>query len=345
VEVALTPVASLEQPVAMAVRSGDAALYVAEKTGRVRAIRDGQVDPTPVLSLAGQVAGGFEQGLLGLAFSPDGSRLYVDLTDPAGDTHVVEYQMSGGRADPATARQLLFVEQPFSNHNGGQLVVTADGRLWIALGDGGSGGDPQDNAQSLNRLLGKILRIDPLPSGGQPYTVPPDNPFVGRPASRPEVWAYGLRNPWRFSFDRATGDLWIADVGQSAREEINFVAAGSGGGQNFGWARMEGTLPYAGTPPPDAVAPIFDYARSGGNCSVTGGYVYRGSRIPGLVGAYLFADFCLGRVRALRQSGGQVTAQRTFAAAAPNVTSFGQDQAGELYVLSLEGGVYRIDPA
>ena len=223
VVVTLTEVASLTQPVALAVRTGDAALYLVEKVGRVRAVRDGALDPTPVLDLTGGVSTGSEQGLLGLAFSPDSSRLYVNFTNPAGDTRVVEYAFSGGRADPSTAREVLAVDQPYANHNGGNLVFGPDGMLWIGLGDGGSGNDPENRAQDTSLLLGKMLRIDPTASGGRAYTIPPDNPFVGQAGVRGEIWSFGLRNPWRYSFDRATGDLWIGDVGQNAVEEVDFA--------------------------------------------------------------------------------------------------------------------------
>jgi glucose/arabinose dehydrogenase len=251
--------------------------------------------------------------------------------------------MAGGAADPATRREVLFVDQPFANNNGGHLAWGLDGRLWIGLGDGGAAGDPLDNGQSLNTLLGKLLRIDPRPSGSLPYTVPSDNPFVGG-GGRPEIWAYGLRNPWKFSFDRIRGDLWIGDVGQNSREEIDFQPSGAGGGQNYGWNRLEGSRPYNGRPPTNAVAPIYDYGRAGGNCSITGGYVYRGSRISGLTGAYVFGDYCAGQIRALRVGDGRVIDERAFQATTRFLTSFGQDLAGELYALSQEGGIFRIDP-
>jgi glucose/arabinose dehydrogenase len=320
----------------MAVRPGDAALYVTEKTGRLVRVEAGRA--TTVVDLSGEVSGGFEQGLLGVAFSADGRLAYLNYTDRAGDTRVIEVDLAGGGR-----RQLLFVEQPFANHNGGQLAVRPDGTLWIALGDGGSGGDPMGNAQNLGTLLGKILRIDP--AGGDPYGIPPGNPFVGRPGARPEVWDYGLRNPWRFSFDRATGDLWIADVGQNAWEEVNFEPAGRGG-RNYGWNLMEGSHPYrGGRPPPGAVPPLFDYPRTGGNCAVTGGFVYRGARIPALVGAYVYGDFCAGRLLAVRQHDGRVVARGDLGARVGQLSSFGEDAVGELYALSLDGPVWRIDPA
>ena len=345
VEVRLTRVATLSQPVAMAVRTGDPALYVAEKGGRVRAVRDGSIDSQPVLDLTGRVSTGGEQGLLGLAFSPDGSLLYVNYTDVAGDTHVVEYRFDDGDADAVSARELLFVDQPFANHNGGNLVFGPDGKLWIGLGDGGSGNDPMDNAQSLGTLLGKMLRIDPTPSAGLPYTIPADNPFVGRDGARAEIWAFGLRNPWRYSFDRATGDLWIGDVGQNAREEVNFAPASSKGGENYGWPALEGNRKNKGTAPSGAVAPIIEYGQASGECSVTGGYVYRGSKIPELVEAYLYGDYCEGEVRALRRRPNGTVDRADLDLDVSGLSSFGEDAGGELYALSLEGPLYRIDPA
>jgi glucose/arabinose dehydrogenase len=329
----------------MATRKGDDALYFAEQVGRVMAIRDGRVDPTPVLDIQPLVSAGGEQGLLGLAFSPDGTFLYVDFTDNNGDTRVIEFRMRGDRADGPSAREVLFVDQPFGNHNGGEVIFGPDHYLYVGLGDGGSEGDPQDNSQSLSTLLGKILRVDPRPAGGKPYAIPPDNPFEGRAGARPEIWAYGLRNPWRFSFDRVTGDLWIGDVGGGQREEVDFQLASSKGGENYGWNRMEGSFLFqGGRPPNNAVLPVFDYSHEGGNCVVTGGYVYRGTAIPDLAGAYLYGDFCLGRLIGLRAEGGKVVAKRTFQARIPELSSFGEDQQGELYAISLAGPIYRIEP-
>jgi glucose/arabinose dehydrogenase len=345
VEIELVQVATLEQPLAMAVRRGDPALYVAQKTGAVVRIRDGRVDPVAVLDLSGEVSLGSEQGLLGLVFSPDGRYLYVNYTDTNGDTHVTEFAMRGDRADPSTRRDVLSVDQPFVNHNGGNLVFGPDGYLYIGLGDGGSGGDPLGNGQSLSTLLGKMLRIDPRPSTGRSYSVPRTNPFVGRADARPEIWAYGLRNPWRYSFDRLTGDLWIADVGQSAWEEIDVQPAASDGGENYGWALMEGDHPYGGgDPPDDVIRAVYEYSHEDGGCTITGGYVYRGSAIPELSGAYLFGDFCLGRLEALRLEGGRVTEHRELGPVVPNLSSFGEDADGELYVISLGGVVSKIVP-
>lgn len=349
VSVRLQKIATLNAPLAMAVRAGDSSLYVAEHGGRVVAIRDGRVDSSPVLDLTGKVSTGTEQGLLGLAFSPNGQFLYVNYTDVNGDTNIVEYRMDGDVADPASARRVLFIDQPYSNHNGGNLVFGPDGYLYIGMGDGGSGGDPLHNGQNLDTLLGKMLRIDPRPSGGRPYAIPPDNPFVGRADRRPEVWDYGLRNPWRYSFDRQTGDLWIGDVGQSAREEIDFEPAGSHGGRNYGWNLMEGTIRQSEDLPAGLLTPIFEYdTGSGGTCAVVGGYVYRGTAIPSLGGAYLLSDACSGDIVALRRGSNDKIVDRAPIARAEaegySVASFGQDQDGELYVLSLSGPVYKIVP-
>jgi glucose/arabinose dehydrogenase len=342
--VELREIAFLEQPLALAVRRGDPALYVAEKIGRVVALRNQDAEPDVVLDLTGEVSLGSEQGLLGLAFSPDGLFLYVNYTDTAGHTHVTEFAFDDAGADLGSRRDVLFVEQPFSNHNGGNLVFGPDGFLYVGLGDGGSAGDPEGNGQSLSTLLGKMLRISPRPSGGDPYEIPADNPFVGRDGARPEIWAYGLRNPWRYSFDRETGDLWIGDVGQGSREEIDLEPAGSRGGLNFGWDLLEGTLSFEGVEAPDAVAPVFEYPTGDGTCAVTGGYVYRGEEIPDLAGAYVFGDFCSGRLEAFVVRGGRAAQHRELGPVVTNLASFGEDAAGELYTLSLSGNVYRLVP-
>jgi glucose/arabinose dehydrogenase len=339
--VRLVQVAELQQPVAMAVRPGDRAVYVAEQTGAVRALRGGQTDPTPVVDISDQVTAGGEQGLLGLAFSPDGRFLYLNYTHTDGDSRIAELTMRGRQADPGSLRQLLRVDDPFANHNGGQLAFGPDRLLYIAFGDGGGGGDPLGSGQSLDTLLGKILRIDPRPAGGRPYRVPPDNPFVGRDGARPEIWSYGLRNPWRFSFDPASGDMWIGDVGQNAWEEIDHEPAGEGG-RNYGWNRREGRHSFDGERPAGAVEPVIEYGREGGACTVIGGSVYWGRRIPGLRGAYLYGDYCAGWVRAARVRGGRVAEQRDLGLSVPNLTSFGVDAAGELYAMSLAGPVYRL---
>jgi glucose/arabinose dehydrogenase len=340
--VRLERVATLDQPIALASRPGDDALYVAEKGGRVVAIRAGRVAAKPVLDISGDVSQGGEQGLLGMAFSPDGAHLYTNHTDPSGDTQITEWAFDGGRIDPGSRRAVLSVDQPFSNHNGGNLAFGPDGFLYIGLGDGGSGGDPMGNAQSLDTLLGKMLRIDPRASHLNSYTVPEDNPFVGSADARPEIWSYGLRNPWRYSFDRTTGDLWIGDVGQSTREEIDRQPAGTGG-QNYGWDRLEGTEPFEGEAPADATPPLYDYGRDRGG-TVIGGYVYRGRAIPSLAGAYVFGDLYNADLQVLRLEGGEPDV-RDLGVAVENVVSFGEDSAGELYVLSLSGPIYRLSPA
>ncbi len=356
INIKLTHIATLERPTALAVRPGDATLYVIEKAGRVRAIRNGTLDPQPVLDISSMVnSSGNEQGFLGLAFSPDGLKLYVHYSGGSnGNTHVDEYAVSkNGAVNTASRREVLTQDQPQSNHNGGELAFGPDGLLYLGLGDGGNAGDAGPghvaggNAQSLGTRLGKILRINPTPSGGKPYTIPPDNPFVSTAGALPEIWSYGLRNPWRFSWDKQTGDLWIGDVGQNQWEEVDLQAKSAGGGKgvNFGWNVWEGTHPYRSGNAPGAVPPVFDYQHIGNNCSVTGGYVYRGSAIPALKGVYLFADYCAGDLRTLVASGGQVVQQRILPVHSPTISSFGQDANGELYVLSDEGAVSRVDPA
>jgi glucose/arabinose dehydrogenase len=344
VRVGLTAVASgLDSPVDLATRNGDDRFYVAEQDGRVRIIDGGEVLEQPVLGI--DVSSANEQGLLGLAFSPDGSKLYVDYTDPDGNTNVDEYTMDGDIADAATRRRLLFVDDPYPNHNGGQIFFGPDGMLYITLGDGGSAGDPENRAQDLGQLFGKVMRIDPTPTADAPYTIPSDNPFVGRDDARPEVWMYGLRNPWRFSFDRATRDVWIGDVGQGEWEEINFADIRTAPGSNWGWSLREGAHEFKGAAPPGAREPIFELSHDNGNCSVTGGYVYRGERIPALRGAYVFADFCAAELLALAQRDGALVDQRSLGVRGNSITSFAEDTASELYVLMRTGFVYRIDPA
>lgn len=357
VQIRLDPVAEVDRPVALASRPGTDDLYVAEQAGVIRRIRvmrrDGElayeVDQAPVLDLGEETRARGEQGLLGLAFSPSGTTLYVNYTDAADDsTHIVAYPMSGHRADTSRARELLRIAQPYRNHNGGQLVFGPDGMLYIGVGDGGGAGDPQDNAQNLDTLLGKILRIEPTPDEPQPYRIPADNPFAGG-GGRPEIWLYGVRNPWRFSFDRQTGDLWVADVGQDQIEEIDWLPAsqGAGRGANLGWVFKEGTRRFRGEPPEGLVDPVFEYGHGDGSCSVTGGFVYRGTVIRGLVGTYVFGDYCRAELRGLLTVNGQVLDARSLgvSVAPRSLSSFGEDHAGELYVLSTAGTVYRIEPA
>ncbi|SEG29349.1 Glucose/arabinose dehydrogenase, beta-propeller fold [Nonomuraea solani] len=332
-ELRFEEIARLEQPVAFAVRKDDDRLYVAEQTGRLRT-SDGKT----VIDLSDEVSGGNEQGLLGVAFHPTGRWVYLDWTDVQGHTHITEWAYDGTRA--TGRRDVLKQDQPFPNHNGGQLAFGPDGFLYIALGDGGSGGDPQGNGQDLGTLLGKILRIDPR---GEPYKIPDDNPFVGKKGARGEIWAYGLRNPWRFSFDRETGDLWIGDVGQNAWEEVDYQRADSKGGENYGWNLREGDQPFDGGRGDDLVDPVIVYPlNEGGNCSVIAGYVYRGTKIPWLRGRFLYGDFCAGWIKAapVGELDGAAEVGKV-----ERLSSFGEGPDGELYALSLSGRLYRIDPA
>lgn len=339
-------------PVDLTAPPGDATrLFVVEKAGRIRIIRNGSLLGTPFLDLTAQVSSGGERGLLGLAFTPDyaaSGRFVVHYTNLAGNTRVSTFRVSADpdRADAASEQVILAVDQPFSNHNGGQVAFGPDGMLYIALGDGGSGGDPQNHAQNLNSLLGKLLRLRVLPSGAA--EVPASNPFVGQAGRRGEIWSYGLRNPWRFSFDRAGGDLYIADVGQNALEEVNASPATTGGGRglNYGWRIMEGTNCYNPSPgcnQSGLTLPVITYGRGDG-CSVTGGYVYRGTAVPGMVGRYFYSDYCQGWVRSFRLQGGAATDPLTHAglATGASVTSFGQDAAGELHVLTAAGRVLKM---
>jgi glucose/arabinose dehydrogenase len=342
VRVELEEVASLTQPLAMAVRPGDETIYIAQQTGQVVALDGGRT--RTILDLSDRIVSGGEQGLLGLTFSPDGAFAYVNFTDLDGHTHVTEFRMDGGRFDPGSERDVLMIRQPYSNHNGGNVAFGPDGYLYVGMGDGGSAGDPFNNGQSLGTLLGKMLRIDPRPTGGRPYGIPEDNPFAGRKGARPEIWSLGLRNPWRWSFDRETGDLWIGDVGQNAREEIDFQPASSSGGENYGWDGFEGTQEFEPPTPEGTVRPVYDYPQDLG-ASVIGGYVYRGSAIPGLQGAYVFGDFFNPDLRVLEVDGGRLRRHLELGVEVGNLSSFGQDAEGELYALSLAGPVYRLVPA
>ena len=346
-------VSGLSFPLDFAAPPGDASRwFIAEKGGRIRVVRDASLVTAPFLDLSSQVSGGSEQGLLGIAFHPRypaDPRIFVDYTDLAGDTHVASYRVSSDadRADPSSAIDVLFVDQPFANHNGGGLAFGADGFLYVALGDGGSEGDPQGNGQSLATLLGKILRLDV--DSALPYAIPAGNPFGSTPGARAEIWSFGLRNPFRFSFDREAGDLYIGDVGQDQREEIDFAPASSGGGENYGWNRTEGTLCFGASDCDRSgiTLPITEYDHQGGACSVTGGYVYRGDRIPSLRGHYFYGDFCAGFVKSLRVDGGSAADQRDWPELDPGgqITSFGQDTAGEVYIVTAGGDVFRIAPA
>jgi glucose/arabinose dehydrogenase len=342
-------VEGLERPVVVAhAGDGSGRLFIVQQGGQIRIFDGLHLLPAPFLDLSDRVSRGSEQGLLGLAFHPDyetNGFFFVNLTDLTGDTQILRFTVSADPnvADPASAVALLSVDQPYANHNGGQLAFGPDGKLWIGLGDGGSAGDPGNRAQSGNTLLGKILRIDV--DQGLPYAIPLDNPFASDPAVRDEIWALGLRNPWRFSFDRLTGDLFIADVGQNAWEEVSFEPVSSGGGRNYGWRRMEGTYcfnPGSNCSDGSLVLPILEYSHSLG-CSITGGYRYRGAEMPEHLGTYFFGDFCSGRIW------GGVENVETGAWAATeildselSISTFGEDETGELYVADLGGTLYRI---
>lgn len=330
---------------------GSGRLFVVEKTGRVWVVRDGAKSASPFLDLSRAVSTRSEQGLLGLAFSPrfaDDGTFYVDYTRTDGATVVSRFTARGDAAVPASEQVVLTVAQPYANHNGGMIAFGPDGYLYVGLGDGGGAGDPEGNGQNLGTLLGALLRIDVTPKaadgGVVEYRVPPDNPFVNRQGARPEIWAWGLRNPWRFSFDRATGDLWIGDVGQNAWEEIDFQPASSAGGENYGWNHYEGTHPYPPSSAPregDYTMPLVEYDRAAGK-SVTGGYVYRGTKQGPLVGTYFFADFVDGRIWGLARTAEGVRT-RLLLDTDYSIASFGEDDEGELYVVDFAGGaVYRL---
>ena len=347
----LTKVAAVQSPTAMASRAGDDSLFVAEQVGRVRAIRNGALDPNPVIDLRDTIASGGERGLLGLTFSPDGATLYVDYTNKNGDTRVDAYSMKpDGTADRGSRRELLAIAQPQPNHNGGNVVTGPDGMLYVGMGDGGAAGDqgsghaPGGNGQSLDTLLGKLLRIDPTPSGTKQYTIPPDNPYANG-GGRPEIWAYGLRNPWKYSFDADTGALVIGDVGQNQYEEIDWLPAGTKPPVNFGWNIREGMHAFRDGSTAGLTEPVLDYSHNDGRCSISGGYVYRGTKIPDLRGTYLYADNCDGKIRGTAVGAGVQSEEIDFGIQSSGVSGFGQDNAKELYVLSLTDGVFRIDPA
>lgn len=338
VPVRLTEVAQMAAPIAGAVHP-NGALFIAERGGRVHVFATGSTDL--VLDIADVTSTGSERGLLGVAFSADGDVFYVSYTDLAGDSVLAAYDVRDNQVVSETRRTVLRVSQPYGNHNGGDVQIGPDGFVYWALGDGGGGGDPLGSAQNVGTLLGTIIRIDP--QSDMPYAVPADNPFVATPGALPEIFAYGLRNPWRFSFDRDTGDMWIADVGQSAREEVNRVASGASG-MNFGWNLMEGTLPFAGSEPADHHPPVFEYDTSRQRCAITGGFVYRGTAIPELFGAYIFSDSCDGDLRAISvDDDGRVVDEANLGVNGGTVVSFVQDADGELYVLDLSGRVLRLE--
>lgn len=340
-------VSGVTNPVYLTTPTGDPRLFVVEQVGRIRVIKGGQLLATPFLDITSKVSSGGERGLLSVAFHPSYANngfFYVNYTDLSGNTRVERYTVSSNAdvANASSAKLILTVTQPFANHNGGLNVFGPDGMLYIGLGDGGSGGDPQGNGQSLGTLLGKILRIDV--DRGDPYAVPADNPFVGQAGARGEIWAFGLRNPWRFAFDKLGGLLYVADVGQERFEEVNVVVSNRGG-VNYGWKTMEGSSCYAATScnQTDLEIPPLVYDHSTGACAVTGGYVYRGTVIAQMIGRYFYSDYCSGFLKSFRYQNGQAFEQLTWPVGnLGNITSFGQDAVGELYMTSASGKVYKI---
>jgi glucose/arabinose dehydrogenase len=341
--------AGLDQPLAIT-NTGDERLFVTLQPGQIVIVGRS----TPFLDIHSLVSCCNERGLLSVAFHPhylQNGFFYVDYTNLNGDTVIARYAVSPSdpnRASPSSALILMTIAQPYANHNGGQLQFGPDGYLYIGMGDGGSGGDPQNRAQNLNSLLGKILRIDV--NSASPYAVPATNPFTSNPAARGEIWAYGMRNPWRFSFDRRTGDLWIADVGQDKYEEVDWQPAASSGGENYGWRFMEGLHcfnPGSNCPTAGLTMPVIEYTHDNSNCSITGGYRYRGERYPRMIGMYIYGDYCTGIIwGATPQRDGSVTTQLLLDTTM-QISSFGEDVNGELYVADIKGGaVYQLtDPA
>ena len=335
----LRTIVKAEKPIGFALHP-NRSFFVVEQTGKIRELTGSRLGAT-VLDVSKEISDGGEQGLLGAVFSNDGAWLYVNITNAKGDTEIRAYPFGRGRAEPDAMVTILEVDQPFGNHNGGGLVMDGDGVLWIGLGDGGSAGDPGNRAQDLDELLGKMLRIVPTPAGSSKYTIPPGNLKPSR--GRSEIWAYGLRNPWRFNIDTPTKTVWIGDVGQGEVEEVNAVALSSST-PNFGWKLREGRRAYdGGKKPADNVDPVYDYSHASGGCSVTGGIVARTPTLPSLRGAYLFGDYCDGKIRILRRSIGssKFTAGST-GLTLKNLSSFGTDAVGNVFVASTSGGVKQI---
>jgi glucose/arabinose dehydrogenase len=349
--VRLVKVGDFDQPLYVTAPPRDRRrIFVVGQGGRIDVVRGGQKLSTPFLDISGRVTAGGEQGLLGLAFAPDyasSGLFYVYFTGTDQKEHLVEYhRRTEDVADAGSARTLFVHDDPESNHNGGQLAFGPDGYLYIGTGDGGGGDDQhgaRGNAQNLASPLGKILRIDPKAANGSPYSIPPSNPFVHRAGARPEIYAYGLRNPWRFSFDRARGDLVIGDVGQDAVEEIDFARKGTARGANYGWRPWEGRSRNFDEPAPGAKFPVITKTHSDGWCSITGGYVVRDKAVPGLYGRYVYGDYCKGQLRSARLSSGKAADDKAIAGVktVQGLDSFGEDAAGRVYVVAQPGAVYR----
>ena len=345
----LVRVGAFAQPTHVAAPSGDPRLFVVEQGGRIKVVKDGKPLPAPFLDISRLTRHRGEQGLLSVAFAPDYAttgRFYVHHNGRDGAVRVAEYTVGDDpdRADPSSRRELLRIPKPSENHNGGQLAFDEDGMLIVSIGDGGGANDPSDNAQDLGTLLGKLLRIDPRPAGGRPYGIPRDNPYASRSGARPEVWAYGLRNPWRFSLDPETGDLYVSDVGQYVIEELNAVPPARQSGANYGWRVFEGRRRNFRDETPRRVGPLIEpvhqFDHAGGRCVITSGVVYRGS-VTALRGKFLFGDFCTGTLWTIPAGTRADPAVTTLPFKAPNVSSFGVDGLGEVYVVSTGGSVWR----
>jgi glucose/arabinose dehydrogenase len=348
----LTKIGDFDQPTFVAQPPGSDDLYVVEKPGRVKLVRGSEV--STALDISDEVSDTSEQGLLSIAFDPDGGeRVYAYYTDSAEDQRVVEFRLGeDGAIDAGSRRELLRMDDFASNHNGGLLLFGPDRHLYIGTGDGGGAGDPERNGQDLGSLLGKILRIDPRPSSTaaansaaerRPYSIPDDNPFTGRAGARPEIFAFGLRNPWRFSFDPGAGTILIADVGQDSLEEVNVVPRGRASGGNFGWSAFEGTERFNDDQQaPGAIAPVLTYGRDLG-CSITGGYVVADPDLPTLRGRYVYGDFCTGELRSFRPAPSGARDDRPLGLEVPQLSSFALDDEGSVYATSLAGSVYRLD--
>lgn len=347
-------VSGLQSPVDIA-HAGDGSrrLFIAEQPGIIQVAQGGQVQDAPFIDITDRVGdNGSERGLLGLVFHPryaETGYFYVNYTDNNGDTVIARFQVTGDPnvADPASEKKLLGIRQPFPNHNGGGLAFGPDGYLYIGIGDGGAAGDPFGNGQSTNTLLGKILRIDV--DGGDPYAIPADNPFAAGGGSA-EIWAYGLRNPWRVSFDSASGDFYTGDVGQGEWEEIDYLPANAAAGANFGWDAMEGSHPYGGSNSSSFVAPIAEYSHSEGGCSVTGGYVYRGAALPEWNGVYFYGDYCSGKVWGALRSPDDLSGKNDAVwqsmdlfETGMSISTFGVDENGEIYLAWYGGKIYRLE--
>jgi glucose/arabinose dehydrogenase len=347
--VRLVKLGDFDQPVYAAGPPGEPnTLLVVEKAGRIAVIRDGRRLASPFLDISGKVgSSGSEQGLLSVAFASDYARsgaLFVDYTDSRGDIHVDRLTRSAANADranPSSARTVVVIDHHrYPNHNGGQLQVGPEGDLYVGVGDGGSEGDPQGNGQNRDTLLGKVLRLAPRAGGG--YSVPSGNPFAHQANVRPEIWAYGLRNPWRFSFDRLTGALVIGDVGQDQQEEVDFAPRGTGAGANYGWSVFEGTRRNGAGTAPHAVAPVLVASHSAGYCAIIGGYVVRDRTLPSLYGRYLFGDLCHAEIEMATLRHGRSSAAHGVGLSVKDMGSFGEDAAGRVYAVSVDGPVYRL---